>query len=165
MNESVKEAPMTVILAPHPDDEIIGCFEQLINPTNNIVIIYSGDTEQSRRERALKLKEKIPNLVTQLFQQSIPQPFVSPKNKLFFPDPSYEIHPKHREWGFVGEQFARQGFNVTFYNTTMIAPYIHESKKPEDKRFLLNEVYPDQADLWKYDHRYFLFEGYNKWIF
>lgn len=155
----------TVIITPHPDDEIIGCFEQLKNPANNIVIIYSGDTDADRRNTVLKLKEKVPHIKIQLFQQTVPQTFLTSTNRFFFPDPIYEIHPKHREWGMMGEQLARAKFDVTFYNTNMNAPYIHEVVMSDDKKYLLNEVYPDQKSLWEYDHKYFLFEGYNKWVF
>jgi hypothetical protein len=47
----------------------------------------------------------------------------------------------------------------------MNAPYIHEVNLPDDKKYLLDQVYPDQKDLWKYDYKYFLFEGYCKWVF
>jgi hypothetical protein len=165
MTEEKEPLISTVIMAPHPDDEIIGCFEQLKNPANSIIVIYSGDIDADRRETVLKLKDEIPSLKIQLFQQTLPQTFINHNNKFFFPDPSYEIHPKHREWGFIGEQLARNGFDVIFYNTIMNAPYIHEVAKPDDKKELLNKVYPDQKTLWKYDHKYFLFEGYSKWIF
>lgn len=158
-------AVSTIIVAPHPDDEIIGCFEQVRNPANSLVIIYSGDTHAERRETVLKLKEKINHVKLQLFQQTVPQTFLSMTNKYFFPDPIYETHPKHREWGMLGENLARNGFDVTFYNTNMNAPYIHEVNNPEDKKYLLNQVYEDQKSLWEYDHKYFLFEGYCKWIF
>lgn len=165
MSETKAPLVSTVIVAPHPDDEIIGCFEQINNPMNNLVIIYSGDTHAERRETVLNLKKTLDHVKMQLFQNSIPPTFLSRTNLFFFPDPIYEVHPKHREWGMIGESMARQGFNVTFYNTIMNAPYIHEVNNPEDKKYLLNEVYPDQKSLWEYDHKYFLFEGYNKWIF
>ena len=77
-----------IIIAPHPDDEIIGCYEQL-KSKGNLVIIYSGDTLPERREKALKLKEHI-ELTHQLFLQSVPQTFLDPKNQFYFPDPIYE---------------------------------------------------------------------------
>lgn len=164
-NQESEPLVSTVIIAPHPDDEIIGCWEQIRNPANNVVIIYSGNTHADRRETVLELKKQLNHIKIQLFQNSVPPTFMSKMNKFFFPDPIYETHPKHREWGMQGEMYARAGFNVTFYSTIMNAPYIHEVNNPEDKKYLLNKVYPDQKSLWEYDHKYFLFEGYCKWIF
>lgn len=152
-----------IIIAPHPDDEIIGCYEVLIK-TKNPIIIYSGDINADRRETVLKLKEEV-NCKLQLFQMTIPQTFLSKENIYYVPDPIYENHPKHREWGFLGENLARNGFDVIFYNTLMNAPYIHECKDSEKKEELLNKVYPDQKSLWEYEKKYVLFEGYNKWLF
>jgi len=153
-----------VIVAPHPDDEIIGCYEVLTKKDVKPIIIYSGDIDASRREQVLKLKEHI-DCKIQLFQMTIPQTFLSMENIFYLPDPIYETHPKHREWGFLGENLARNGFNVRFYSVNMTAPYIHETKEPDKKEELLNKVYPDQKSLWEYEKKYVLFEGYCKWIF
>ena len=151
---------LTIIIAPHPDDEIIGCYKYLKEAS---IIIYDGDTPLERREEALNLKNHLE--VNQLFLKSIPPNLYDTKHKFFFPDPIYEIHPLHRSWGFVGEQMARIGLDVTFYNTTMKAPYIHEVEDIEGKKSLLNKIYPSQKSLWEYNHKSFLFEGYCKWIF
>jgi len=152
----------TIIVAPHPDDEIIGCYEILI--TTNPIIIYDGDTSKERREPILKLNEYT-DLKVQLFQKTIPQPMLNKTNTFYLPDPIYELHPLHRQWGFLGEQLARAGFDIVFYNTNMNAPYIHECVPSIDKEEMLNNVYPDQSSLWKYDKKYVLFEGRCKWLF
>jgi len=162
-NEEKEQEKNTIIIAPHPDDEIIGCYEQLKEASQTIVI-YSGDLDASRREEALKLKEHI-DIKFQLFLMSLPQTFLNIQNTFYFPDPIYELHPAHRQWGTLGEQLARGGFDVVFYSTNMNAPYIHEVHHSDKKRDLLEKVYPNQKDLWKYDHKYFLFEGKCKWIF
>jgi len=150
-----------IIVAPHPDDEIIGCFEAM---RDNSIIIYDGDTPKERREEALKLRRHYPQ-IKQMFQKAVPSHLKQGINLFYFPDPTFENHPLHRYWGAIGEQMAREGFNVIFYNTTMTAPYIHETKTPNKKEAILNEVYDSQKSLWRYEKKYILFEGYCKWIF
>jgi hypothetical protein len=153
-----------IIVAPHPDDEIIGCFE-ILKKSSNIIIVYHSNAEPARREEAMKLKEKYNNVKMQMFQNSVPVSLINKLNKFYFPDPIYETHPLHRELGMTGELYARNGFDVTFYNTIMNAPYIHEVDRPEVKELRLNEIYSSQKSLWKYEKKYVLFEGYCKWIF
>lgn len=152
-----------IIVAPHPDDEIIGCYE-ILKLVKKPVIIYGGETDSDRRAEVKNVK-KLFDIKVQMFQNSIPPNLLQKENTFYFPDPSYENHPLHRAYGFQGESVARAGFNVIFYNTLMNAPYIHEVSDPKDKKMFLESCYPSQADLWAYDHKYFLFEGYSKWIF
>jgi len=153
-----------VIIAPHPDDEIIGCYEIITNKELSSAVIYSDKTNGKRREEAITVREYT-NIKLQMFQQSIPPSLLKSTNTFYFPDPIYEIHPMHRQWGLIGESMARGGFNVIFYTTTMTAPYIHEIDEPEKKEELLNKVYKSQSDLWKYEKKYVLFEGRCKWLF
>jgi len=152
-----------IIVAPHPDDEIIGCYE-VLKAEKKPIIIYGGETESDRREEIKNVK-KFFDIKVQMFQNSMPGNLLQKENKFYFPDPSNEVHPEHRAYGFQGEGMARSGLDVTFYTTLMNVPYIHEVADPKDKKMLLESCYPSQADLWAYDHKYFLFEGYYKWIF
>lgn len=152
----------TIIIAPHFDDEIIGCYEVLIK--SNPIIIYMTPDIMERREEALSLP-KFSTIKSQLFQKTIPSHIISKDNIFYFPDPYFEKHFFHREIGAVGEKLARNGFNVIFYSVNMEAPYCRELIEPKKKRHFLEKIYPSQKNLWKYENKYFLFEGYNKWIF
>lgn len=152
-----------VIIAPHFDDEIIGCHEIITNQSIKPVIIYMQDDEERKKE-SLKLKDELDNIKVQLFQKSIPYTFINPNNVLYFPDHIFEFHPDHRKWGAIGEDYLRQGLNIIFYSINMQAPYIHKVKEVNKKEELLNKVYPSQKELWKMDKKYILFEGSCKWI-
>ena len=129
------------------------------------VIVYTGEFSEERKKESLKLKEET-EVATQLFLHSIPSYLLKADEfVLYFPDPIYETHPAHRVFGMMGEQYARVGYDVVFYTTNMLAPYIRETKDPDGKRDLLNKVYPSQSDLWRYEYKYFLFSGFCKWIF
>jgi len=161
INDKSTTTKGVVIIAPHPDDEIIGAWEILKN--EKPIIIYSGNTENNRREEALKLKDHV-SIKAQLFQMSIPTSFTNDQFTIYCPDPIYDINPEHRMWGMIGESLLRNGIDVIFYNTNMNAPYIHEVKESEKKEELLNKVYPSQSSLWKYEKKYIIYEGRNKWI-
>jgi hypothetical protein len=151
-----------VIVSPHPDDEIIGCFEVVSN--YKTFILYDESTTQFRLNEAMNLKDKF-DIFAAVASNIVPPMWLEMKNLvLFFPDPVYETHPLHRQWGYVGEQMAREGRNVIFYNTIMNAPYIHEVPNFEEKKDALR-VFKSQQNMWSFDHRYFLFEGYNSWKF
>ena len=153
-----------VIIAPHFDDELIGCFD-IISTCPNISIVYGDTPDPIRRDEALALKGKFQNVKIQYFSsQSIPPLFLNPKTIFYFPDPYFEIHPKHRMWGAVGESLLRNGLDVTFYSINMTAPYIYEQQYWLKKKEALDELYPSQKDLWTANAKYYLFEGRTKWL-
>jgi len=155
---------VNIIIAPHCDDEVIGTYEVLKNK-NDIAVVYSMCNDDKRMKHARKLQKFFSSIKVQVRSNSIPDYFLNREHTFYAPDPSTEVHPLHREWGFRLEQMARNSYNVVFYTTLMNTPYIHEVVSWQHKKYILNRVYPDQKDLWRFDHKYFLFEGYTQWIF
>ena len=155
-----------IIISPHADDEIIGTYEILTDSKIKPIIIYTERMLDKRKQETLKLRDHV-NIKIQLYLYSVPPNLLNLNlnNTFYFPHPIYETHPSHRAQGFVGEQLARQGFNVIFYITEMNAPFKYECKNSDKKKELLELVYPSQSDLWKYENKYFLFSGYDKFIY
>ncbi len=155
-----------VIISPHCDDEIIGLYSLIKDKQNPPIIIYTytDEMDNTRREETKKLKDYT-NINVQLFQKSVPPIFLNKDEyTLYFPD-IYEIHPDHRKYFAIGEEYLRQyNLDVIFYSINMYAPYIKKLEDWKDKETLLNNVYNSQKSLWEYDKRYILFEGKCKWI-
>jgi len=148
-----------IVIAPHADDEIIGCYE-LLTKWNKDIKVVLFPSQQAIDESGLSSQimkfdrghtDYLPTIITK-------------SDVLVFPDPIYELHPEHRKWGQIGEQYARSGHKVIFYTTNMLAPYIHEVEFSFVKKEVLDRVYFEKQQLWLYDHKYFLFEGYTSWI-
>jgi len=149
-----------IIVAPHGDDEIIGCYE--IMKARKCIILYTEDVNSDRQKEINALKNKI-DLKAQLYLKSIPGILQKKENTFLFPDPTTELHPAHRAQGAIGETMVRTGFDVIFYTTNMNAPYIHEVPEWEEKKKLLDFIYKSQNNLWRFDNKYFLFEGRCQW--
>jgi hypothetical protein len=153
-----------IIIAPHADDEIIGCYD-ILRSTEDVIVIYNEDMTKKRKNETKRLTEFFSNVKAQLFLHQIPQHLINEDTIIHCPDPIYELHPLHRLQGNIGEQLLRYtGANVMFYSTNMNAPYIYEIDNPNEKEKILNNIYYSQKQLWKYDHKYFLFEGHCQWI-
>jgi len=147
-----------IIIAPHADDEIIGCWTLFDSGLVDTVIF--GEDVLTTEVEASKNFFGYNALWIQSYQ------FDYSTDKIYlFPDPVYELHPYHRALGHRGEELLRAGKEVVFYTTNMLTPYIFEVPRAENKHYALNTLYPQKSKLWKYEHKYFLFEGYNKWIF
>lgn len=159
----MSEEKTHIIIAPHCDDEIIGCYEVLLKE-KKVIVIYTENVDQNRREESLELKKHFDNVGVQLFLKHVPSNLLNKDSVLYFPSES-ETHPAHRKVFAHGEELARKGLNVIFYTTNMQPKWIHEVEIPEQKKQLLDIIYPSQKSLWEFDHKYFLFEGRCSWLF
>jgi hypothetical protein len=153
-----------VIVAPHCDDELIGCYE-IITKGEDTAIVFTEKMTKERQEEALKLREEYDNIKWYFFTNEVPPALVDKENIFYFPDPKFEIHPAHVMSGFKGmEMLFKHKLKVKFYTINMKAPYIHElGAEAENKKSLLDKIYPSQKDLWGMDHGLYLFEGRCVW--
>jgi LmbE family N-acetylglucosaminyl deacetylase len=152
-----------LVIAPHGDDEIIGCYGLLreVRLYNEVAAIYypNGIGSDPGPERVSKMFN-----VTIFDTQSEYTKWLSGvRTDVCFhaPDPYFEHHPSHKRYGAFAEQVFREGGieSLYFYSTRMDTPYYFEVPDPEEKRQALNVCYPEKRSLWEYDHRYFLFES------
>jgi len=157
------------IIAPHYDDEIIGCYGVLARARSSglyVVVLYAGQS----CEMGGHLVEDLFGVTTDKIRRTQDVLSVCSDTgvpvRLYAPDPYYEHHPEHKRWGQIAEQLFRdrQVQELVFYVTRMNAPYIFEVSKPQDKRSALDACYPEKSDLWRNDHRFFLFEGRCQWL-
>lgn len=161
-----------VVVAPHPDDELIGCYE-LFRDGYVSNVIYCDVADSVRRIESEKFCAAFDGRVAAHFVDfhtflSHALFFLERGKTLCFPDPVSEVHPDHRKYGSLGEGFCREspgkGWSIVFYSVNMNVPYIHKVANPEQKKQMLDKWYPSQSDLWKTDARYYLFEGRMQWL-
>jgi len=159
------EKHTNTIIAPHGDDEIIGCFSLL---HNNFVkrVIYPKDNIYGEKDFEISQEKYGFDLMPFDLEQLClwAERAESEGGLLLAPDPIWEYHPKHK---IIGNRLMEhiktsEISNVVFYSTNMNAPYIQELpiNRNAFKELALDECYPNKRTLWQYDHKYFLFEGY-----
>jgi hypothetical protein len=80
---------------------------------------------------------------------------------VWFPYPT-EVNPLHRKvTSLIHHKPLSCSVNCGLYSTQMDNPvFVRECSYPSDKRRILDECFVSQRDLWKYDHKYFLYEGH-----
>jgi len=152
---------MIYIIAPHCDDEIIGTYSVVSRFPCTIVFVQE---DEERLVRAEKLKEFNKDIEITTFREKF-EWINFHSDIVFAPDPNYEMHPLHRKIGNLILNKFFDGYNVYFYTTNMNTPYtrlLHPVERQEKKE-MLDKIYPDQSDLWKYEWKYFMYEGIVKY--
>lgn len=175
-----------LIVSPHCDDELIGCFSFLYhsvkNPKAKVLICYCTK-DKARQKESLELKKNLSMFIDKPKLATVTQIFFSEKlidlkitklllettpNIVLVPDPYFEVHPLHRFLGcFVTnfwKDFLQQKTSLIYYSTNMSTPYLFElpPKLRESKELLLNLVYPSQRSLWEFEKKYIIFESYQE---
>lgn len=155
-----------IILAPHVDDEAIGCWQLLKNNAISHVIYYF-ETDLLRKAEALKAAEKYKfepiffNIRYDMSGRPITPTTITDDTTIFVPSVT-DLHPDHKAMNKFGREVAlAHNCNIIFYTIDMTSGWqqpLTASSRLEKRADLL-ELYPSQAALFE-NEKYWLFEGY-----
>jgi len=150
------EGKKICIIAPHPDDEIIGCSRLFMSKSVDTVLYISDGATILRLEElenfccSLGVKNDFcssDDLLKHLKKYK--------KYRIFVPS-AKDHHPLHRKINGM-----TIGMSRGIYSIDMNTEYVKELSE-EDKKIKLewlNKYYPSQKSLWENDWKYFMFEG------
>jgi hypothetical protein len=147
-----------VIWAPHPDDELIGCYSVLAARPAKSATVYYGSIEHGCLLSSRMFGFRYFNFYEGALE-------IETWDVVYAPDPDYDVHPEHQWFGSMARRYFRTGRinRLIHYSTQMSVPYLWEEKDPQAKLEALNKCYPEKGSLWEYDHRYWLFTGFCEW--
>jgi len=141
-----------VILAPHVDDEVIGCFS-LLELRQVSDVFYVFDITPARWDEALDCSEKFGfNAHRDKIELD-----VIPKDKILMVPSIFDQHPHHKALNAQSENFP----NVKgYYSVDMnVSPLTLLDEKERLRKFnTLVQLFPSQSKLFMSDAKYHLFE-------
>ena len=152
------------VLAPHPDDEIIGCYS-IFRTVDTIIYFDMEDSDreiESRRFCDTFSIDMMHESVEAMINGDIDFDYWS---TVYAPDPFTEHHPLHRAVGMAAWVIYYTGNidSLHLYSTDMTPPWIREIDDFKEKHEMLDRFYPSQKSLWQNDFKYYFFEGDLTW--
>jgi hypothetical protein len=119
---------MLVVLAPHLDDEVIGCYSVLQEV--DAVVYFTRDYREDAVGDSLLYHHADAFNLSEL----------TPKDRVLIPS-RWDYHPKHREVRKIGLGLCAEPL---FYSVEMNVPWLEEEEDPEGKRKAFDELYPQE---------------------
>jgi len=130
-----------IILAPHLDDEVIGCYS-ILGEVDRIVYFTSDYRE-----------ENLPDDRYEKFKGTLPHG-IAEADTVFLPS-RFDHHPFHRYVRNVG--LGLPGIKW-FYSVEMNVPWLEEEADPDGKWAMMERLYPQEVPR-LVDHKYRLFKS------
>lgn len=150
-----------VILAPHIDDELIGCYSVIsrhiqakkIGHPSSLHVLYFHDLTPERMQEASKFAEQGEFYVTFGPFKEVVHSACSGALNVYVPHRK-DAHIHHKGLNCMYRELATK-----FYSVDMVGarPLGHEDA--QEKKAMLDKYYPSQSKLWERDEKYFLFES------
>ena len=149
-----------VIIAPHADDELIGCYSKIVN-REILNIQYIAECDEIRRAEAVALCRSfgiIPSFLNGQVLMLADTLHGIEAGELYIPSPN-DNHNLHKLIYYIVYDL-EPAIPTIVYSVYMNDFFVRPISDPIQKRIDLDHYYPSQKDLWKHDARYYLFEGY-----
>ena len=145
-----------IVLAPHVDDELIGCWRQIVNQEVTAVI-YFFDLFEDRIAEAQAFSDKYS--IPIYFSDGDPEKFIRGRFDSETPVLAPNIGDNHVHHKMVNNIAKRYFSNIQYYSIDMNVEFdVLEPDQQKQKREALLELYPSQASLFE-DEKYWLFES------
>lgn len=146
-----------VILAPHIDDELIGCYRFLKENTVKRVFYFFELTEERRNEARNTSTLFYFDPVFDFIPVSIAT--FEPPNTIFLVPNIHDEHPDHKDVNNFAKKYLSK-FKLEFYSIDMnVDKDLLTVKEREEKKDLLYKLYPSQSKLFE-NEKYHLFESH-----
>ena len=140
-----------LVIAPHPDDELIGCYSLLQSRGSQVDVTFAFSTSELRYNEAKKCAGLFGHT---LIDYSQVNDRLDSYSEIYVPS-LRDTHPEHKA---VNLMFRCRASH--FYSVDMVAPKaVLPEADQRRKRDALNECYPSQRLLWDRDAGYYLFES------
>lgn len=145
---------MVTILAPHPDDELIGCHSLLAAQQVSRVIYFFDHEDAGRRVEANSCGAHF-GFTTVFADINTWDPRNAGEGTICLPS-RHDSHPHHKAVNQLRRHFEPE--RLCFYSVDLDrAP--NKFRAADYKKQRLDELYPSQAALWEANASYYLFEA------
>ena len=141
-----------IVVEPHADDALIGCFHLFRKGLVKAVICRDKD-----KNRVAETQKFCKAMNVEMITVSD----VKSGDVVLLPS-WQDDHFQHKQTNVMYRALCNnKGASTGFYTTNMNTEFTRELPpwKQKEKLSMLNTYYSSQSDLWKYDYKYWLFEG------
>jgi hypothetical protein len=150
-----------LIIAPHIDDELIGCWSVFNNPENIVSVVWLCELTDTRKHEGLTLKGLSVNgwIKASIGRLEFGHEYVLDVIGTRKPEEIYvtsrkDSHIDHKVTNGLFRKYATH-----FYSVDMVdGRYIGEEES-KLKRYALDITFPSQMNLWATNAKYYLFES------